>query len=265
MAWAAQGGGASNDATAGTSIATPYSPVAGQVCVVAIAKDNAATTNGNTNEITSVADDKGNNYSPVREFCNSRGAANGGATISVWYCVLTNTNVAATLTANFSDSRTASAIAFNFFTFGAGSTVSVFANATDSAVTNSTVASMSIASLASQEYLFWRASAIETNAVDTNNAHDTTGWSANGALRSATTGGGAAANMAVHCELRIATATGATSAPTWTDTGDNASVMVALLEVVAAAGGPTMGFPFIGAWGGQSPASSVTTAAVFAD
>lgn len=234
MAWANTGfGGSGVDTSAGTSITMSVgglNATAGRVVLAFIAKDNASTTNGNTSEITGIVDSVGgNSWLPVREFCNSRGAANGGSVISVWYSILVNSIVGATVQANYSDTRTACCITLWTFSIAASNTISIAGSATDSAVTNSTVASMSISSLASAEYLFVRASGIETNSSDS--AHPTTNWT--NIDPTATTGGGAAANQAVQAEFHITTATGDTSAPTWTTSGDNASVMVALKEVAS--------------------------------
>lgn len=235
MAWASKSSvTAASDKVAGTSITsggivTAPGLAIGDVAIVIVAKDNAATANGNTSEITSVVDSDGVNvYQKLREFCNSRGAANGGATISVWYSKLTDALAnGATFTANFSDTRTASAISAYGFSIGVGSVVSIAANATDSAVTNGEIASMAISGLTSQEYLFVRASAVEQDTFFAT----TTGGYIN-FLGTNTTGGGAASNMAIYGEWDIATGTGSTSNPAPGFSADNASVFLALIEAV---------------------------------
>lgn len=231
MAWTAIGGiGSAADKSAGTSIAMTTSATVevNNVIVVLVAKDNAATTNGNTNEITSVTDSTGaNTYTKAREFCNSRGAADGGATVAVYYSKLgTQLSSGGTITANFSDTRTASAISAVEFTITSANTVSVEGNATDEAVTNGDAGSMTISGLTSREYLFIRAVAQENNS---------SGFSANTAnyiniATNGTAGGGSASNMGIAGEFRILTGTGDTSDPTVSTNSDSASVYIALKE-----------------------------------
>lgn len=221
--------GSANDKSAGTSIALAISAAAeaGNLVVVIIALDNTQTTDGNTSEVSSISDSAGGNtWIKAREFCNGQGGAAAGVTVSVWYSVLTNQiNNAGTITANFANSITASAITADEFTIGAGNTVVVEATPADLANDGADPGSLTLSSLTSREYLFIRAIAGETNSTAA--LTPSTGYTAFAGAQ--TTGGGGATNMGVRGESRILTGTGDSSDPTWTAV-DCASVYIAFRE-----------------------------------
>lgn len=236
MAFASVGSlGSVGDTSAGTSIAltTSATAEAGNLVVVAVAKDNAATADAQTSEVTSITDSAGGNtWTKLGEYCNSEGAANAGATVSLWASILANQiGSGGTITANFSDSRTASAISAWEFTIGAGSTISVSSLqvlANDLADPGS----MTISGLSNVERLYFRATALERN----------TGiWTVTASYTAIAIGlantGTSGTSMEVGGEFRILTGTGDTSDPTWAS-ADNASVYVAILETAAATGKP---------------------------
>ena len=242
MAFASVGTlGATSDIAAGTSIthAVTATAATGSIVVVVVAKDNASTSDGNTNEITSVTDTVGNTYTKAREFCNGQGAANAGATVAVFYSRLGAQigpleDPASTITANFSDSRTASAISvWNF-----SGTAITLAGGADLANDGEEPGSMSVSGMASAQYLFVRGIAVETAPII--GLTPTTSYTA---LTEAA-GGIGAAGLAIQGEWRILTATGDTSDPLG-EVADNASVFVAFKEA-AAPPDPTKG----GAFGG---------------
>ena len=241
MAFASVGTlGATSDIVAGTSITHAVTVLAaiGSIVIVVVAKDNASTTDGNTNEITSVTDSVGNTWTKAREFCNGQGAANAGCTVAVFYSRLTSQlsvgDPQDTITANFSDSRTASALsAWNF----SGTAISVSGGA-DLANDGAEPGSMSISGIPSAQYLFLRGIAVETAPII--GLTPTTSYTA---LTEAA-GGIGAAGLAIQGEFRILTATGDTSDPLG-EVADNASVFVAFKES-AAPPDPTKG----GAFGG---------------
>src|SRR3990172_732961 len=128
MAWGAGNTlGATANKTANNNIGhvPTATAVVGSTLVAIVTKDNASTTDGNTNEITSMSDDAGGNtWNKLREFCNSQGSANAGATVAMFYSILaTQLTASNTITANFSDTRTAKAISVWKFTIGAGNAI----------------------------------------------------------------------------------------------------------------------------------------------
>src|SRR3972149_5963561 len=88
-----------------TSIAMTTSAVAeaDTLVVVFVAVDNNQTTDGDEGAVTSIVDSASNTWVKVAEFCNGQGAAQAGATISVWKSVIA-TEIASggTITANLS-------------------------------------------------------------------------------------------------------------------------------------------------------------------
>ncbi len=222
--------------TAATSLTTGgvgESAAVGDVLIVAVAINNVQTTDGETNEVTSVTDTQSNTYVKLKEYCNGQGGAASGATVSLWYSKLTTALVVAvdTVTANFSSSVAAMAMGCKKFTITAGATVTLEASAT-LANDGADPGSMTLSGLASREYLFFRAIALER--ADAGLAGMTTGYTEIPNAGAGTTGGGAATNMNLCGEFRIFTGTGDTSDPTATAV-DNASVYVALKEAAAAA------------------------------
>src|SRR5689334_5205062 len=183
-------------------VTTSVLPV-GRVAVVLIAVDNNQTTDGDEGAVTSVTDSVGNTYIKAREFTNGQGAAQAGATISIWYCKATSQlNSGQQITANFNNatSRDASAItAWKFDTAAAG-TISVAGTAT---LANDTAdpGSMDL-SLPGGEYLWIRGTAHERPSTDT---FTKTVAYAGTFDKNGTTGGGANTNITVAGEWAITT------------------------------------------------------------
>lgn len=220
--------GSASDKTAGTSITLAVTDAADAetVVVVIVAKDNAASADGNTSEVTSVTDTAGTTYTKAREFCNAQGAANAGATVAIYFGIPpVKLNVSDTIVANFSDSRTASAISAWKFVVGVGSYVYVVGTG-DLANDGADPGSIAISGLASGEYLYVRAIAGETStgtALTPTASHTVF-------TQAGTAGSTADTNMCIRGEFIIATGTGDTSDPTWVS-ADCASAMVAFQEV----------------------------------
>jgi hypothetical protein len=64
--------------------------IVGNVLIVSVAKDNAGTdTDGETNQVTSVADDQGNTYTKMKEWTRSDGSTGDGVTIALFYSEIT--------------------------------------------------------------------------------------------------------------------------------------------------------------------------------
>lgn len=223
--------GATNDKTAGTSIALTTittSLSAGDLCVVVVGKDPAAANAGaNTNEVTSVTDSVGGNtWTKAYEWENST-AANAGAVCAVYFSVLTNAlPTGSVITANFSDSRTASAISAWGYSVASGSSVSVDGTPSGVSAANG-LASATVSSLSNVEHLALRALGGEGTSVSTGAG---TGWTALSV--SGTSGGSGASNIAVNGLWAIKSAsTSITSAPTGSSSTLSAIILVAFKEV----------------------------------
>lgn len=133
MAWGAPSniGTGRNKASSTTVVLTTTVAIAAdEVAVVIIAADNTSTVDGDNGEVSSITDSAGGNtWTKAREFTNSQGAANAGATVSVWFSKLTNgIALGGTITANFGTARTAKAITGFKATVGAGNVVTVDAD-----------------------------------------------------------------------------------------------------------------------------------------
>jgi hypothetical protein len=154
-----------------TTITTSALANAGDVVLVWVAKDNTATSDSVTNEVTNCTDSAGNKYAKAGEYTNSAGSAQSGATVSLWYSTLTaNLASGQTITVTH-DSQTDVALSAIRFTIGAGNRAYIEASATavvDDATAHGT--SISLSSLTSREYLFARATAIEDEALTTDTA-----------------------------------------------------------------------------------------------
>ena len=206
----------------------------GNIGIIIIAQDNEATADGQNTDIRRVGDSKGNTYFLARQFTNGQGAANGGATVSVWWTLATNDLTASdTIEVVLNSARTAKAATGWKFTIGGGNTLQV-----DDAVDLASDAVTAWGSLTSTpgtsvERIWLRATAQEWNVNTTWTV--TAGFTK---ITAATGGGSTAAGMGAMGEFIIATATTQTSNPTGTIAAscDLASCMVALSEVAIPAG-----------------------------
>ena len=222
--------GSVQDKTAGTSFALTTSAqlAAGQIGIIAVAKDNTATSDGNTSEVTSITDGSSNSYVLLREFCNAQSGSNAGATISLWRTRARTTLASGgTITINLAASKTAKAASIWAFNVGTNMTLQLIGTGQDLANDGADPGSMTISGLASQEYLFVRAIAGESD-----NTNDLVGTLLYTTITpNQTSGNPVASNMGVRGEFHVLTGTGDTSDPLWTSfSGDAASVYVALVE-----------------------------------
>jgi hypothetical protein len=219
--------GSASDKTAGPSVAFTVNQTvaAGKYVVVAIGVDNQSSTDGNTSEVSSVADSVGGNtYTKLREFCNSQGGSNSGATVALFGCVLvnglTNTSV---ITATLANSKTASAITAQAYSIGAGATISIEGTPQDTATDGAAPSGITLSGLSSREYLFVLATASETDS----SAGSVTSYTLNHAE---TGGGGGASNMGARLATRVLTGTGDTPTLVSFPSADHASIFLALKE-----------------------------------
>lgn len=220
------------DKTAGTSITATLdvgTTLADRTIVyVCIVKNNDSTVDGETSEVTSVTDTKGNFYQKAKEFTNGQGAAAGGATAALWWSKLTTPlTTSDTITANFSTSVAASVIVPLAGIMDIGQTVQVEASdvlandAADPGSMNLTVANI--------EHLWFRVCAHERPGTDVFTI--SASYLDGGGI--GTTGGNVASNMSIGYESDIFTGTSNASNPSWDNAADEASILVAFKEITA--------------------------------
>lgn len=186
--------GAAQNKTAGTNVSltvTGRDATAGQLLLIFVAVDNTTTTDGQTSDVGLPSDSQGNTYTKIGEFTNSQGSADAGATIALFYTIVTTTLVqfTDTVTSNVNASRAAKAIGGFLYTIGSGNTIQV-ENIQTLADDGADPGSMSISGLPNQEHLFVRAVAAESNTTTNISGTNYQQWSA-----ATTTGGGSASNM----------------------------------------------------------------------
>jgi len=201
---------------------------AGELGVLVIACDNLDATDGDFGVIAAVSDSAGNTWQKAAEFTNGQGGAAAGATVAIWYTVAAATlPTTGSITITFRAPLVAKAVVGHRFAKAPDTTVRTAAAAgrADDGVDPGPI---SLAGLASRQYLFMRGIASESSSTTALTA--TTGWTQIG--QAVTTGGGSATNIAARGEYLIATATSVTSDPTLF-IADHASALVALYEEAA--------------------------------
>lgn len=233
MTWALASGHGNtvNKAAATTSLAhtvTTANVTAGNVGIFCVSTDNVTTTDGISNNHTSVTDSGGNAWIKLIEYTNGNGTAALGATASIWASLITSTLTSAVgvVTANFT-SLTAKCVGLSSYTLAAGHTFDCrYANgAVQDAST--TIASIVFSGLPGAAQLIIVNSACEstqTGFVLAQDADYTT------EINNGTTGGAAGADMKILVSRRIATLTGDTHLATSALTFDSASAVAVLAE-----------------------------------
>ena len=204
---------------------------AGVVMIVAIAKNNSSTSDGDNEEVLAVTDSRGNNYTKAVEFTNSQGSAQAGATVSVWYKILPGPlEETDSVTATYSIGIDASAIKLLPFPLDAGSSVTIEETAWR-ADDGADPGLIDLTGVTLGEHLWFRAQAHEGPRTDIINWTSTpTYFTMHPA--SGTTGNGPASNMTVAAEWDIATDTSNPSDPSWGATPrDEASVLIVFNEI----------------------------------
>ena len=217
-----------NNKTAGTSVAIGTgSTSSGNLLVLALALDNRGTTDGDLGDVTSVTDDGGSTWVKAVEFTNGQTAALAGATVSIWYSLLTATS--GTLTANFSGSVTAKGWQIRGFSIAGGNSVAI-ETSTTLANDAADAGSLTLSGMVNREHLIIRACAVENNAITGTISTNYLNLCSN-YISCGTTGGSVSTNMWMQAEYRIITSTSETTDPT-TGAVDQASVMVAFYEFI---------------------------------
>lgn len=223
-----------NSVIAGTTLAcvTPAAQLdSANVGVAWIALDNNCTADGQTSEVSGIADTGSNTWVKLGEYCNtSAGAANDGVTVSLWITKATG-NVAATTgsyTITLANSKTSKAASFFEFSVAGGNTYQLAGSLQTLAEQATSAGSMAISGLSSAERLYLRAFASQDRTLGLVATASHTAIT--GAVANSGSGGG---SVQIEGEYRIVTATSDTSDPT-DSTGNNvyrSSVFVALDEV----------------------------------
>src|SRR5262245_27603590 len=233
--------GTNQEKTSGTSFVGAFATGilnAGELVVVAVATDNdsTATSDAESNRHSGLsASGTGGSltFTKAKEWTRGAPGAGNGATVSVWYAVVTANITTVTFTATFAAAVTAKAMSGYRFNRDTAKAIQVAgaaglaASTSDPGITLSGLAS-------STEYLWFCGRAGETNVGSP--FTPTSGWANLGP--SNTSGGGASANMCVAGEFRISTVTSETSDQTssW-GAVDQAYVLVAFKEVSTAVQG----------------------------
>lgn len=195
----------------GTTLALTTSRTApvGSFIVVTIATDNSQTTNGAATQISGVTDSAGNTYSRAYEYCNSRGAAQGGAEIAVFTAtVTTQLGSGGTITvtnANSAYARSAYAYVWSPASPNAGATLAVGGSTYAAGTGGLPAANISLSGLTRRNYLYLCLGAFETSTIVNfvqsapdpgNYVPPVTWWDYRGSQGPAcTSGGGGASNM----------------------------------------------------------------------
>ena len=217
IAFRATLGGTTTDTPAsGLQITTNIAAQLGDLVLVCVAKDNSSVTAGldTTNEVSAIADSRGNGWKKVAEFSKGGGAAGEGVVLAIWSSILGKSMPIGTviqITTDYVAGKVAGAIAFSLSpNYEAYTPITVASAQTNGAALASLGSGLLTGSI---ETLFFRAAALElgTRAAPTPTASWTTGMD----YYSTT--------MWLFAEWSIQTATNAASAPTaggaTTDTG----------------------------------------------
>jgi len=198
----------------------------GDIGLFVFVTDNITTTDGATNDHTSVTGGTGV-WTKLGEYTNGEGSAGAGVTTSLWQFQSTGTNATGTVfTFNLSGAVVDKAGQGHKFTVAAGNALqngaSVQSNATDASNGYGSAAHSGLSSLSR---LYFRALGKEANTT----ANITVSTSFTRLLSMVRSRNNAAA-VCAHGEFRINTSTGETSNPTLAVSGDTAAVFAALEE-----------------------------------
>lgn len=213
---------------ASTTLVTSAALNSGELGVIIIGVDNNQTTDGDEVAVTSITDTSSNTWVKGKEFTNGQGAAQSGATCSLWYTNCTSTMASSgTITINFSNSASRDASACTAAAFTKTGTASVEGTPGSLADDNQDPGSLNVTT-ANIECLRIRGIATETSTTSPAFAKTA---AFDGTFTDAVTSGGAGAtNMAARGEYDISTGTSQASDPTLFGATDHASVYVAFKE-----------------------------------
>jgi len=220
------GGATTNAGGTSFSVAPSTSIPANSGVLLVINRDNYGTTDGDLGEVTGVTDTQGNTWTKFKEMTNGQGAAAAGAMISVWGCRPSGTYGTTSATITFGTAMDALAAYFIAIPLGAGENLQVDGTASIAIDGAAGFGSQSITGLSSKSRVWISACCKEGNGTAAITA--TSGWTSfgltgqNGPTITATN------HIMYRSEYKVATSTGETSNPTWSTSGDAASVLIAL-------------------------------------
>lgn len=236
-------GGNADSGTANKSsyaLTTTAACNAGDLIVIIIGVDNSSTSDGFENAVSGITDSStgGNTWTRADEWTNSRGAAQAGATCSIWFSVIVNSIASGgTITAAFNNatSRDAASIQGGKFSIGAGSTVALDTTNTPTRqlFTGSFPADIDYTS-GNGERLRLMCGALETNNASNPKITDSPDVFAPFGQDVASTGGGSAANMGQLGQWAISTGTNLNFHAFSGISADSVYIYVALVETTAA-------------------------------
>ncbi len=230
MAWTftASRGTAGNNTDATTMAMSPSAAIpVDAIAVVVLSTDNQATTDGNSNEHSSVADTDSHTWTKLYEWTETSGSADDGVTTSLWATKVTSEiGTGDTVTVTLATSAQASAMGIAEFAVAAGKTFSAVDQEghglpEDDAVT------VTISGLSSGARLWLAAVGLEArpNRYGTEDADYTQIAEDEGGT------GGDLTRISFSYSFRIATLTGDTYAQTLTAPRDHVEILIALDEV----------------------------------
>lgn len=215
------------------TLATTATLDPGEVGVLRIALDNITATDGDNNEVTSVAGGDGT-WEKLGEYTNSQGAGAAGVTVATWLFTPSSSNASGTvITITLASSRTQKIAALEKWNVGAGSSLR---QTTGAAPVVSQVdagggfGSSSFSGLTDGERLYLRVLGAEMSTTASVSA--TAGFTALSTFRSSTS-----SPISLLGEFRVNTSTGETSNPAFTPTADKAGIFFALEEYSVGGGG----------------------------
>lgn len=233
LAVSTQYSGTSNSST--DSVTATVSASVGEGLLIAITIDSFNTDTAAIDEyyqaIESIDDGTRNQYRPVGAFMEGSTTAAAGPWTAIWLCPYVETALSsATMTVNLCHTMTAKVMDVFRITMAAGNWLAAAAMNGTASASSGDPASMSISSLTSREYLWWRTEGLESGGgVAIGSGGATSGYTR---VDGADVGSGTSGMNQDH-EYKISTATGETSDPTTTGsptTGGRSSVFCAIYE-----------------------------------
>jgi len=198
----------------------------GQLLVAVFATDNDSSADGNTNLHETIVVG-GQAMTKAREYTNSEGAVDAGATVSIWYLLpIGDIESGATVATSLNSGRTAKAITGFVIDIGRGLRISLDGTA-DAEGTGADPGAISATGIETGDHLWIRGTALE-------DANETIGWMTPTSFwekfeDNGSTGNPASSNISVRGEWKFSTGTSSgTSDPTVESGADNATSLIGL-------------------------------------
>jgi hypothetical protein len=199
----------------------------GELLVFAVAVDNASSIdNADNGDVTGVADDGGiNTWIKVREITRGGGAAQAGATMSLWYSDITSAlSSSAVVSASFANAGASDGTAGIVWRFSKTGNAAVIAS-THVVIATSSNGTLDLTAPTATEFLRFRAVAAESTVTGFTT---TSGWTTIGTTRASAT-----IAMSVFGEYLISSNTTAASNCSISAAADNVSVYALFEEQIS--------------------------------